>query len=218
VRASLAFLLLAGTIGGCDCNDGGWNQDFPDTVIGKLPDSGGGDPAGEATDTGADDPGANTDGGEIDAAPGDVVWACGEGPGNELGVGRHCTVGGGECGESLLCDKDMDAKGAGACILVGCSGDADCGTGATCCHPKEAPEGLMICIIDPCLPPECKAPPPDTDETAPDADVVVVADVDIDVVAEGEPGTDTGTGTDTEGETGLESETESGDSQVGGEG
>ncbi len=55
-------------------------------------------------------------------------------PGNELGVGRHCTAEGNECldnGAANLCLGIFDAR-ANFCSIFGCADDAACGEGAVC--------------------------------------------------------------------------------------
>lgn len=59
------------------------------------------------------------------AMPGDA--------GNERGVGRHCTKGGGECtGEAALCLADFLTSAFGNFCTRFCTADTDCGTGASC--------------------------------------------------------------------------------------
>ena len=55
-------------------------------------------------------------------------------PGNEQGVGRHCTMGGGECGgaSAALCLSDFAMGAYGNFCTKVCAGDADCGAAATC--------------------------------------------------------------------------------------
>jgi hypothetical protein len=69
--------------------------------------------------------------------------------GNEKGVGKHCTEGGGECGGAAqLCLADYaDGDFANYCTLV-CGQDADCGSGAVCLGPS----GTKACV-----PVECAA-------------------------------------------------------------
>src|SRR5258708_15863983 len=53
--------------------------------------------------------------------------------GNELGVGKYCTQGGGQCQglQASICSADIQLNGSGLCSKS-CSTDADCGTGAVC--------------------------------------------------------------------------------------
>src|SRR5579862_3679646 len=53
--------------------------------------------------------------------------------GNELGVGKYCTQGGGQClgTKAPICSADIQLNGQGICSKA-CNTDADCGTGATC--------------------------------------------------------------------------------------
>lgn len=58
-------------------------------------------------------------------APGDL--------GNDLGVGKYCTQGGGQCQglNASICSADIQLNGSGICSKA-CNTDADCGTGAVC--------------------------------------------------------------------------------------
>ncbi|MBM4371956.1 MAG: hypothetical protein FJ098_09895 [Deltaproteobacteria bacterium] len=153
--AWVCLLLAAGLTA---CVDGGWGEGLGDVTIGQVPTDGG---AGDAlpADTGGTD--SLPDQGLVDAPriDPDAVYACGEGPGNEVGVGKPCTQGGGECPGELSCDIDLDPQGIGACILLLCPDDATCGSGASCCTPTGSP--MPVCIIDECLPPECGGTPAD---------------------------------------------------------
>jgi hypothetical protein len=53
--------------------------------------------------------------------------------GNEMGIGRYCTAGGGECQgtQSPYCSVDV-VQGVPAFCSKPCETDAECGTGATC--------------------------------------------------------------------------------------
>lgn len=53
--------------------------------------------------------------------------------GNEMGVGKYCTEGGGQClgTGSPICSADIQLNGSGICSKA-CNTDVDCGTGATC--------------------------------------------------------------------------------------
>ena len=118
------------------CGDGGWGDGPPDTLLLPLPD------AGAAVD-------ATADVATADVPPG----VCGQGPGNELGVGKPCTKGGKQCPQGLSCDADLDAQGVGVCIKLLCKAEADCGDHAGCCKPTGSP--MSVCIHDDCLPTEC---------------------------------------------------------------
>lgn len=132
---SLLLFLLAAGLAATACGDGGWGNGEPDTSLVPARD------VPVAVDTAAD------------TATGDVVTVCYQGPGNELGIGKHCTKGGGECPQPLKCDIDLDPQGAGVCIKLLCKAEADCGTHAGCCKPTGSP--INVCIYDDCLPPEC---------------------------------------------------------------
>ena len=71
------------------------------------------------------------DGGESDPEGGCIAPGT---EGNDLGVGRYCTVGGGECDdtpEPTLCLAEFDAD-ATYCSVILCQDDSVCGEGATC--------------------------------------------------------------------------------------
>jgi hypothetical protein len=77
----------------------------------------------------------------VDAAPDSCTptTGCAEAcnPGNNLGCGRYCTAGGGECNQNgapfLFCTEDYEPNGTGVGFCTGpCSKDADCGDGAFC--------------------------------------------------------------------------------------
>ncbi|GAB4290645.1 MAG: hypothetical protein Kow0090_03780 [Myxococcota bacterium] len=93
---------------------------------------------------------------------------CGEGDGNELGVGKACAKGGGDCPSGLSCDLDLDPRGVGMCIKLFCQNDDACGSQASCCKPKDSP--ILICMPNACLPVECGGEPADDDDDTPDDD------------------------------------------------
>jgi len=131
IKVAVPLLLALGTL--LACGDGGWGSSSLDVLLVPPADT------ETATDT---ETGATT---------------CGQGPGNELGVGKPCTKGGKQCPQGLNCDADLDPKGVGVCIKLLCKADGDCGSGATCCTPSGSP--MKVCIIGECLPPECGGPP-----------------------------------------------------------
>jgi hypothetical protein len=66
-------------------------------------------------------------------------------PGNEVGIGKHCTNGGGECGGSSICLADYtDGEFGNFCTSL-CADNAECGAGAAC-----KGEGNKACIPDGC--------------------------------------------------------------------
>jgi len=92
-------------------------------------------------------------------APGD--------PGNEDGVGKYCTQGGGQCQGtgSPICSADIETGVPGICSKS-CNTDADCGTGAVCfqdtlgkgCEPvacEATPVPTSIVPSSGCLGPGC---------------------------------------------------------------
>lgn len=86
-------------------------------------------------------------------APGDpCVRACNTG--NEVGVGRHCTRGGGQCARNqgaVLCTADFDMSLQSGWCTRPCASDAACGSGARCTGDARG-RG--------CVPAECVEPPP----------------------------------------------------------
>ena len=53
--------------------------------------------------------------------------------GNDLGVGRSCTIGGGQCRPGSVCLKDLNLEEAPEmCVILHCTSNADCGGDATC--------------------------------------------------------------------------------------
>lgn len=67
-------------------------------------------------------------------------------PGNELGVGKECSKGGGECSDELFCLATFVGGDFPNFCTTTCAGDAECGTGATC----SGSEGRTVCIPDTC--------------------------------------------------------------------
>ncbi len=69
-------------------------------------------------------------------------------PGNEKGVGKLCSEGGGECsGSAPLCIADYaDGDFANFCTVV-CTDDTECGTGAICLGSG----GTAVCLPTACL-------------------------------------------------------------------
>lgn len=91
---------------------------------------------------------------------------CEGGAGNEIGVGKLCTLGGGECaaadgdidgdadsdaeGEgavTLTCVLDVDPEGPNMCVILNCTG-GECGSGASC---SEVETDFFVCLPDECL-------------------------------------------------------------------
>jgi len=73
--------------------------------------------------------------------------------GNENGVGKECTPGGGECRGNVasICLNDFVEGGFGNFCTTTCSSDAACGSGARC----DGATGQKACI-----PSDCKLPTP----------------------------------------------------------
>ncbi|MFO0624079.1 MAG: hypothetical protein U0325_00565 [Polyangiales bacterium] len=88
--------------------------------------------------------------------------------GNESGVGRYCTRGGGQCARNngaVLCTADFDTSLQSGWCTKPCASDAACGSGARCTGDARG-RG--------CVPVECVGPDPDagamgTDAAATDA-------------------------------------------------
>jgi hypothetical protein len=92
------------------------------------------------------------DGGGVPKDPG--AGQCGQHPISADGVGKPCTLDGGECGDSLFCTAGQPgAQGnSGICIKIGCESTSECGQGATCC---EAQGSTNLCIPEACRPEYC---------------------------------------------------------------
>ena len=92
-----------------------------------------------ATEGGGGGDGGGSGGGAPCAAPGDT--------GNEVGVGKFCSAGGGQCagntGASLCIAEFSQSAFANFCTLQ-CQGDAECGAAAVCSTSK-------ICVPAKCL-------------------------------------------------------------------
>ena len=77
--------------------------------------------------------------------------------GNELGVGRYCTPGHGECNQNgavggfIFCTKDYEPTETVQYCTGACKVDADCGTGAYCSGSGQGSKG--------CIPATCGGTP-----------------------------------------------------------
>lgn len=70
-------------------------------------------------------------------------------PGNEIGVGKYCTKGGGQCPTSAsICLADYTTGEFGDFCTKICNVDTDCGSGATC-------RGASTSSIKTCIPTSC---------------------------------------------------------------
>lgn len=83
--------------------------------------------------------------------------------GNELGVGKLCTLGGGECADmggdvdavdadgettvELTCALDVDPTAPNICVILDCTG-GDCGSMASC---DEVEPEFFVCLPDDCI-------------------------------------------------------------------
>jgi hypothetical protein len=78
---------------------------------------------------------------------------CGQHPVSADGVGRPCTLNGGECGDTLFCTAGQPGSqsDSGICIKLGCESSSECGQGATCCSAQ----GTNLCIPEACRPEYC---------------------------------------------------------------
>lgn len=68
--------------------------------------------------------------------------------GNEVGVGKVCTKGGGECAEGLTCFKDINIDAPGFCTIITCTGHAICGSGSMCAPIVEGEYCLPISCLE----------------------------------------------------------------------
>jgi len=91
------------------------------------------------------------DGGGVPKDPN--AGECGQHPVTADGVGRACTLNGGECGDTLFCTAGQPGSqsNSGICIKIGCESSSECGQGATCC----AAQGTDLCIPEACRPEYC---------------------------------------------------------------
>lgn len=70
--------------------------------------------------------------------------------GNDLGVGKSCTVAGGECmAVNTICALDVDPTAPAICVILNCSAQEDCGTDADC---YDVDNGMMVCLPTDCAP------------------------------------------------------------------
>jgi hypothetical protein len=66
--------------------------------------------------------------------------------GNDLGVGRQCESGGGECTSPMICLADFVLGDFGNFCTTVCTSDDECGEGASCAGQS----GRAICVPDSC--------------------------------------------------------------------
>lgn len=79
---------------------------------------------------------------------------CLPGCGNNLGVGQHCTRGGGECNtnkRAILCTGDFNKTTELVYCVRPCVKDEDCGDGAVCTRDPKDPKGGAGCIPASCV-------------------------------------------------------------------
>ncbi len=75
-------------------------------------------------------------------------------PGNEVGIGRHCTGTGNECTDGTFCLAEFtDGEYGNFCTTI-CSDDGACGAGASC-----AGDSQKACIPDECAAPTSSSSP-----------------------------------------------------------
>ena len=75
------------------------------------------------------------------------VLNCEGDEGNEVGVGKACTYGGGECPEGLICARDLYVDAPGICTIEDCLDGFDCGSNALC----GGEEDYSFCVPIRCL-------------------------------------------------------------------
>ena len=100
------------------------------------------------------------DDGDDGTSSGFIPETCGQDPPNDLGLGSHCTEGGGECDDfGFICTEDIEeVAGAEVCIGLACTTSSDCGEGGVCCSIPAA-EGLTLCLPPSCVLPFCEELP-----------------------------------------------------------
>lgn len=121
------------------------------------PDGEGG--GGEVDDGGSPDAGGDAGGGE-----GFDSCVAADALGNDLGVGRHCTPGGDECGEGGLragfCTADFLPNRPSAGCTFPCNASEECGEGATClANEADDDQSGRSCIVTACIPPPAPGDP-----------------------------------------------------------
>jgi len=68
-------------------------------------------------------------------------------PGNELGIGKQCTSGGGECGAETMCLANfVQGDFPNFCTTL-CTADSECGAGARC----SGSSSRAICVPESCM-------------------------------------------------------------------
>jgi hypothetical protein len=79
------------------------------------------------------------------ASPGDT--------GNDMGVGKHCSENGNECGGTpQFCIADFVGGEWGNFCSKTCTADADCGAGASCSSPSASgATSQKVCIPTRCI-------------------------------------------------------------------
>ena len=97
------------------------------------------------------------DAGPPDACTGSTTCSDPCNQGNELGVGRYCTPGHGECNKNgavggfIFCTKDYEPAETVQYCTGPCSKDSDCGTNAYCSGSGQGGRG--------CIPATCGGTP-----------------------------------------------------------
>ncbi|MFT5430532.1 MAG: hypothetical protein ACI9OJ_001207 [Myxococcota bacterium] len=91
-------------------------------------------------------------GGCIGSDGGFLPPECGSDPANDIGLGEHCSKGGGECESGLICSEDIEqVAGPETCIKIGCDSSSECGDTGLCCKVSAGGNDVSICV-----PPSCK--------------------------------------------------------------
>lgn len=101
--------------------------------------------------------GEKVDAGPPDACTGATTCSDPCNQGNELGVGRYCTSGHGECNQNgqvggfIFCTKDYEPNETVQYCTGPCKSDVECGTGAYCSGAGQGGRG--------CVPATCGGTP-----------------------------------------------------------
>lgn len=72
--------------------------------------------------------------------------------GNDIGVGRLCTQGGGECQGETSCGHDLAGNWPDICMLIGCTSSSECGSEAECISTEN---GVTACLPSRCVTQTC---------------------------------------------------------------
>jgi hypothetical protein len=155
--STMAF--LAGADGGC-LTSGGDDESEGEGETGEGEGEGEGE-GGGGEGEGEGDAGEGEGEGEGEEAPATCDGVAVSAPclavacENDLGVGRPCTDGGGECNEFIpggawVCTVDFVPDAALSMCTRPCTDESDCGSGAVCIGDPEDPDSDKGCVPAAC--------------------------------------------------------------------